>query len=365
VFVKRGLIAAAAFYAFLCLITPAVMAGTDKVLQNQRGDVEYQRGKAAPTPIGASASVSIEDGDYAITGGGSLGALILPDSSQILLGSNTKVQLAFFNQAQVATANFVLYNGKTRFAIRHPQGALANYTFSTATGQIAVRGTDGDIDYTGSSMRVNVYDLTDPTAPVVVSLQNGRTYTLRAGESLFARYVNGVLQVDVEKVTQQAAAVFTDDFGPPPKNGGPTKPAEPKGPAPRKRPPENPVDRFATPLLAFVTLMLAIALLGESFMGRPLYNRFVRLRSQLGFVRMAPYCRRRMAARTTIEPRFIGRVLINPQRTRTGRDGRIRRWGFIQETGKWLRVISNPNGTVTNAFFDRGFKFEDRVRPRN
>jgi hypothetical protein len=38
-------------------------------------------------------------------------------------------------------------------------------------------------------------------------------------------------------------------------------------------------------------------------------------------------------------------------------NGRIRRWASISEMGKYLRVITEPDGeTVHNAFFDRHFK---------
>lgn len=38
-------------------------------------------------------------------------------------------------------------------------------------------------------------------------------------------------------------------------------------------------------------------------------------------------------------------------------DGRIRKWKFIEEVGKYLRVILLEDGeTVHNAFFDRNFK---------
>jgi len=38
-------------------------------------------------------------------------------------------------------------------------------------------------------------------------------------------------------------------------------------------------------------------------------------------------------------------------------DGRIRYWGYIEEDGKYLRVITlEDRQTVHNAFFDRNFK---------
>jgi hypothetical protein len=37
-------------------------------------------------------------------------------------------------------------------------------------------------------------------------------------------------------------------------------------------------------------------------------------------------------------------------------DGRIRKWGYISEVDKYLRVILLEDGeTVHNAFFDRNF----------
>ena len=42
-------------------------------------------------------------------------------------------------------------------------------------------------------------------------------------------------------------------------------------------------------------------------------------------------------------------------------DGRIRKWGYIEEVGKYLRVILLDDGeTVHNAFFDRGFKEDNK-----
>ena len=42
-------------------------------------------------------------------------------------------------------------------------------------------------------------------------------------------------------------------------------------------------------------------------------------------------------------------------------DGRIRKWKFIEEVGKYLRVILLEDGeTVHNTFFDRNFKEEEK-----
>jgi len=53
------------------------------------------------------------------------------------------------------------------------------------------------------------------------------------------------------------------------------------------------------------------------------------------------------------------RVIKEPAKTEVQSDGRIRKWSFIEEAGKHLRVILLEDGeTVHNTFFDRGFKEE-------
>lgn len=64
-----------------------------------------------------------------------------------------------------------------------------------------------------------------------------------------------------------------------------------------------------------------------------------------------------MARRSNIKLEWIEHVLSNPIRTEVQANGRIRHWAFIPEVGKYLRVVTEPDGeTVHNAFFDRRFK---------
>src|SRR5262249_3012467 len=100
------------------------------------------------------------------------------------------------------------------------------------------------------------------------------------------------------------------------------------------------------------------------FFGRSLFSRVVSTRQKLGMFPTTRYARLRLAERQ-IEQVYVGRVIENPRRSRTQRNGRKRMWGFIEEEGRWLRVITLPDGTVHNAFFDKEFKFEDRVRRRD
>ena len=64
-----------------------------------------------------------------------------------------------------------------------------------------------------------------------------------------------------------------------------------------------------------------------------------------------------MVRRPYLKEEWITAVLSHPIRTEVQANGRIRRWGFIAEVGKYLRVVTEPDGeTVHNAFLDRGFK---------
>ena len=49
---------------------------------------------------------------------------------------------------------------------------------------------------------------------------------------------------------------------------------------------------------------------------------------------------------------WVERVVANPYHTETQSDGRIRYYGYIEEAGKWVRVIVE-NGRLHNRFFDR------------
>ncbi|NOT01231.1 MAG: hypothetical protein HOP29_11450 [Phycisphaerales bacterium] len=68
--------------------------------------------------------------------------------------------------------------------------------------------------------------------------------------------------------------------------------------------------------------------------------------------------RRRLPDRTDIPDSWIEHVVRNPVVMETQSDGRIRKWGRIDDAGgRYLRVVLLEDGeTVHNAFFDRGFR---------
>ena len=65
---------------------------------------------------------------------------------------------------------------------------------------------------------------------------------------------------------------------------------------------------------------------------------------------------RKRPDRAIITEAWIIEVIDNAIETRVQSDGRIKKWAFIKEAGKYLRVILLEDGeTVHNAFFDRGY----------
>jgi hypothetical protein len=62
------------------------------------------------------------------------------------------------------------------------------------------------------------------------------------------------------------------------------------------------------------------------------------------------------ADRSIIKLEWIEYVFDNPDFEEIQVDGRIRRWAFIKEIEKYLRiVILEDKETIHNAFFDRSF----------
>ena len=67
------------------------------------------------------------------------------------------------------------------------------------------------------------------------------------------------------------------------------------------------------------------------------------------------------ADRAIIKEEWIIMAINNPLKTEIQSDGRIRKWIYIEEAGKYLRVILLEDGeTIHNAFFDRRFKEEEK-----
>ena len=61
--------------------------------------------------------------------------------------------------------------------------------------------------------------------------------------------------------------------------------------------------------------------------------------------------------RADITPEMITATMQSPDHEAVQADGRIRRWRWVAELGRWLRVVLLDDGaTIHNAFWDRGFR---------
>ena len=67
--------------------------------------------------------------------------------------------------------------------------------------------------------------------------------------------------------------------------------------------------------------------------------------------------RRQKQDRASIKVKWIEQTILDPIKTTIQDDGRIRKWHYISEVKKYLRVVLLEDGeTVHNVFFDRSFK---------
>jgi len=200
--------------AVLALIPLPGAAANDRVLQNLHGSVSWLASSGTPpTVVAPHAQISIGNDDVAETGAGSMASITMPDSSSITMASNSTLKLDSFSETDVANAHFVLFVGKMRFRVNHPAGAKANYTFTTPTGEIAVRGTEGDIAVDPvDGVRMNVYS--GGPAEVEVAMIDGSHYVIPGGHKIWMRWIDGKLIAKVTEITQAEIDRFSE-LGPP------------------------------------------------------------------------------------------------------------------------------------------------------
>ena len=65
--------------------------------------------------------------------------------------------------------------------------------------------------------------------------------------------------------------------------------------------------------------------------------------------------------RTYIKREWCEAILRDPEHSEVQEDGRIRYWGYVEEIGKYLRVVTLEDGeTVHNAMPDRNYTRRQR-----
>ena len=56
------------------------------------------------------------------------------------------------------------------------------------------------------------------------------------------------------------------------------------------------------------------------------------------------------------------RAVTSPEHSEIGENGRVKHWVFISERGYYLRVVTEPDGTLHNAFLDEGYTRKRRQK---
>lgn len=69
------------------------------------------------------------------------------------------------------------------------------------------------------------------------------------------------------------------------------------------------------------------------------------------------YFELRVNGRPEIKRSWCERVRLHPLEVVQQEDGRFKMWGYIEEAGKYLRVITlEDRETIHNSFFDSGYR---------
>jgi FecR protein len=156
-------------------------AATAKQLRRVRGTIGFQANSTTPF-VPVFGRFDLPDDAIASTQAQSTAELVMPDSSIVALGENTRVQVGAFDNAAAGPGSTILVNGGTlRFDVRRPAGGRANYHFSTATSQIAVRGTIGLLSFIDGNTTVACVVCAADSVSVTVGTQ---TFALATGQTL-------------------------------------------------------------------------------------------------------------------------------------------------------------------------------------
>ena len=75
------------------------------------------------------------------------------------------------------------------------------------------------------------------------------------------------------------------------------------------------------------------------------------------FLKTTDHFEQRMLSRTEIRREWCQQALMQPLGVEVQKNGNIRRWIYIMELDRYLRVVTLPDGeTVHTAFLDHHFR---------
>ncbi|HEY1728091.1 MAG TPA: FecR domain-containing protein [Candidatus Baltobacteraceae bacterium] len=170
------------------------VAAVGTVLRHVAGEVGYTQTAGAPY-VAVAGEQLVSDGSFAVVGQRSRALLTLPDSSLVGIGANSRIEVNAIRQAENASSTISIpqSGGTLRFDVKHPKGAVSNYTFVTPSSNVAVRGTIGLISSSATNGDVISCLACSPNDVVVTIGSNA--YPLVSGQTLVVTSAGAVSTV--------------------------------------------------------------------------------------------------------------------------------------------------------------------------
>ncbi len=165
----------------LCMSAQAFAA--DGVIREMSGGVFVNS-------VAASEGMEVNSGDSLSTGPGAWAIVIMTDGSVLNLKSDTKIEISDYVYDQVNPANNNIDTEITTGTLRYVSGLIAisdpgDVKFRAGNTTLGLRGTDFDIVFDGTDIKVVVYEgsitVQTPAGPVVVSA--GQQITYESGQT--------------------------------------------------------------------------------------------------------------------------------------------------------------------------------------
>ncbi|MGH7661167.1 MAG: FecR domain-containing protein [Vulcanimicrobiaceae bacterium] len=199
---------------FLLLAAPAMAKKpppppppVEIALQWKSGTVLFQKTAVSTVREEVTGTHVISADSLVMTGPGSQGVLVYPDSSRVALGGGTTVQVGRFARARDHAASTTIAippsGGVVRFDVNHASSGESDFVFTTSLASITVRGTSALLSdgIGGDTLTCLMCEAGD-----VVARLRGADYAVLTGETL---RITPSGRVTIEKTRDDVLATFT------------------------------------------------------------------------------------------------------------------------------------------------------------
>lgn len=196
---------------FLLLAAPALAKKAppppppvEIALEWKTGTVLYQTTPTAQLERVTGTQIVKRD-SFVTTGPSSLGILVYPDKSHVVLGEGTTVQVGAFEARGSRASSFIRIpptGGVVRFDINHQSNGESDYVFATSLARITVRGTSAMLSdgIGGDTITCLVCEAGD-----VVARLGARDFALLTGDTM---HISPRGHVTIDKTREAVLAAF-------------------------------------------------------------------------------------------------------------------------------------------------------------